>query len=344
MRCGKRHASVITSIVLVASFVQCVQSQSLVYKKKYAMGTVFEIAAYDPSPEHASRAIEKAFQEIVRLDGLLSDYKPDSPLSKLNRSAHFHEEEVPAELYRVIEQAVKFSRLSGGQFDISVGPLVNLWKAALRGQSAPSREKEEEVRKCVGYQKIELIPPNRIAFQSPCLQIDLGGIGKGYAVDRAAEILLSLGIHDALINAGGSTLMALGSPPDQKGWLLHLRDPSNQIDPQVMLTNESVSTSEQSPRSLLGNDAPGHIIDPDTGLPLETKYAVSVVSKTATDSDGLSTTLLLLGPSGGRTLIKTLDHVSAVWVSQEGQVATAPEGSQITFGKNSSTLSANHNR
>ena len=95
------------------------------------MGTVFEIAAYDPSSEHASDAIEKAFQEIVRLDDLLSNYKPDSALSKLNRSAHFHEEKVPSDLYRVIEQAVQFSKLSDGKFDVSIAPLVNLWKAAL---------------------------------------------------------------------------------------------------------------------------------------------------------------------------------------------------------------------
>jgi thiamine biosynthesis lipoprotein len=332
MRCGKRHASMVIGVLLVSAFVQCSENKNLVYKKKYIMGTVFEIAAYDQSPEHAADAIEKAFNEIVRLDDLLSDYKPDSALSKLNRTAHFHDAEVPADLYRVIEQAVKFSRLSGGKFDISVAPLVNLWKAALRGESTPSQEKEDQVRSCVGYQKIQLIPTNRIAFQSPCLQLDLGGIGKGYAVDRAADVLRSLGIHDALINAGGSTILALGSPPNQKAWLLHLRDPSNKIDPQVMLKDESVSTSEQTPPSLLGNGAPGHIIDPDTGMPLKTDFAVSAISKTATESDALSTTLLLLGPINGRALINKVENVSAVWVSPEGQIETVLGGAQILFG------------
>src|SRR5271169_6683860 len=139
MRCDNRRATALVSLLLIASFVPASENQVLVYRKKYIMGTVFEIAAYDQSSEHASNAIEKAFQEIVRIDDLLSNYKPDSALSNLNRSAHFHTEKVPSDLYRVIDQAVRFSKLSDGKFDISVAPLVNLWKAALRGEGTPSR-------------------------------------------------------------------------------------------------------------------------------------------------------------------------------------------------------------
>ena len=179
MRCDNRRAAALISFFLIASFVQSSENQALVYKKKYIMGTVFEIAAYDQSSEHASNAIERAFQEIVRLDDLMSNYKPDSTLSNLNRSAHFHAEKVPSDLYRVIDQAVQFSRLSDGKFDISIAPLVNLWKAALRGEGTPSRAQQEDVRSCVGYEKIELSPPDRISFRSSCLQLDLGAIGKG---------------------------------------------------------------------------------------------------------------------------------------------------------------------
>ena len=333
MRCDNRPAAALVSLLLIASFVHALENPVLVYKKKYIMGTVFEIAAYDHSPEHASKAIEKAFQEIVRIDDLFSNYKPDSALSNLNRSAHFHTEKVPPDLYRVIEQSMQFSRLSDGKFDISVAPLVDLWKAALRGEGTPTPARQEEVRGCVGYEKIELTPPDQISFRSPCLQLDLGAIGKGYAVDRAAEVLRSLGIRDALINAGGSTILAMGSPPNQTAWLVHLRDPSNKIDPQVMLKDESVSTSEQTAASLLGNDSAGHIIDPGTGMALKTIFAVSAVSKTATVSDGLSTTLLLLGPTKGTELIKNTADVSAIWISQNAQVETAIGGPEIRFGK-----------
>jgi len=333
MRCDNLRAAALIIFFLIASLVQSSENRILVYKKKYIMGTVFEIAAYDQSSEHASRAIEKAFQEIVRLDDLLSDYKPDSALSTLNRSAHFHAEKVPSDLYQVIDQAVQFSRLSDGKFDISIAPLVNLWKAALRGEGMPSPAQQEKVRSCVGYEKIELTPPDQISFRSSCLQLDLGAIGKGYAVDRAAEVLHSLGIRDALVNAGGSTVFAMGSPPDQAAWLVHLRDPSKKIDPQVMIKDGSVSTSEQTAPSLLVGDSAGHIIDPDTGMPLRTAFAVSAVSRTAMESDALSTTLLLLGPMKGRALVKNMGGVSAIWISPEAHVETSSGGPQILFGR-----------
>jgi thiamine biosynthesis lipoprotein len=333
MPCDNRRASALIIFLLITSFVRSSENQILVYKKKYIMGTVFEIAAYDQSSEHATHAIEKAFEQIVRLDDLMSNYKPDSALSNLNRSAHFHSERVPSDLYRVIDEALRFSRLSDGKFDISVAPLVTLWKAALHGEDTPSQARQEEVRRCVGYEKIELIPPDEINFRSPCLQLDLGAIGKGYAVDRAAEVLNSMEIHNALINAGGSTIFAMGSPPGQAAWLIHLRDPSNRLGPQVMLKDATVSTSEQTAPSFLGNDSPGHIIDPETGMPLKTVFAVSAISTTATVSDALSTTLLLLGPAKGKALIKTMANVSAIWISPDSRVETVSGGPQILFGR-----------
>jgi thiamine biosynthesis lipoprotein len=333
MRCDKRRATALIVFFLISSFVESSKNQLLLYKKKYIMGTVFEIGVYDQSPEHASHAIEEAFQEIVRLDDLLSNYKPESALSNLNRSAHFHAESVPSDLYRVIEQAVQFSRLSDGKFDISIAPLVDLWKAALSGEAAPSLMQQQEARRCIGYEKIELIPPDRVTFHSPCLRLDLGAIGKGYAVDRAAEVLRSSGIRNAVINAGGSTILALGSPPGQAAWLVHLRDPSHKIDPQVMLKDESVSTSEQTAPSLLGKDSAGHIIDPETGRPLKTEFAVSAIAKTGTASDALSTTLLLLGPAKGKLLTQRMAGISAIWISPEAQMEAFPGGPQILFGK-----------
>jgi thiamine biosynthesis lipoprotein len=304
----------------------------LVHKKKYIMGTVFEIAAYDASPEHASEAIDKAFEEVVRLDGVMSNYKPESDLSRLNRNGHFHPQTVSPDLYEAIRESLRYSRLSDGQFDITVAPLVDLWKAALRGDRVPSAEEQERLRDCVGYQKIQLLPPDRVKFDSSCMRIDLGSIGKGYAVDRAADILRSSGIKSALINAGESTIYGMGAPPGKEAWLVHLRDPSNKVDPQVLLYDNSVSTSEQTPPSLLGNDTAGHIIDPQTGRPFETACALSIVAKTGTASDALSTTLLLVGPGRGKSIVTSMADAAAIWVSPEGQTEIVSSGPQIFLG------------
>ena len=333
MRCNRRCLAALFVFFATAASVQSSPSPVLVYQKRYIMGTVFEIAAYDESPQHASTAIDRAFQEIVHVDDELSNYKSESALSKLNRFAHFHAETVPSDLYRVIETAVQFSKLSDGKFDISVAPLVNLWKAALSGDAEPTLEQQQAVKRCIGYEKIEFIAPQQISFRSPCMQLDLGAIGKGYAVDRAADVLRGSGILNALINAGGSTMLAMGAPPGQSAWLVHLRDPSHKIDPQVMLKDESVSTSEQTMPSLLGKDSPGHIIDPGTGQPLQTEFAVSVIAKTGMMSDSLSTTLLLLGPAKGRVLIGRMGEVSAIWIAPDARLETVISGPQILFGR-----------
>src|SRR5882724_4233309 len=302
---------------------------TFVHKLKYAMGTVVEIAVYDESTIHASDAIDSALQEMIRIDRMMSNFDPTSELSRLNHSAFGSPQIVSPDLYRVIEESLKYSRLSGGEFDVTVGPLVDLQKAALRGEHIPTSQEEKKLRSCVGYQKVELIPPNKIQFHSPCLRIDLGSIGKGYAVDRAVEVLRANGIKSALVNAGGSSIYAIGAPPRQSAWLVHLRDPSNKIDPHVLLTENSVSTSEQTPPSLLTNESAGHIIDPQKGQPLQTNLAVSIVAKSTTASDALSTTLLLLGPLRGRELLKPLQDTAAIWVSPTGEAQSVSNGPEI---------------
>ena len=186
-----------------------------------------------------------------------------------------------------------------------MGPLVNLWKAAIRGgQPRLLPRKKKRFGLVWAIRKLNCFPRTGFSSTRPVLQIDLGAIGKGYALDRAADVLRAHGISRALLDAGGSTLVALGTPPGQAGWPVHLRDPSNRVDPAVMLSDSSVSTSEQTPPSLLSPEQAGHIIDPDSGAPERTPFTVSVVASTGTASDALSTTLLLVGPEKGKELVK----------------------------------------
>jgi FAD:protein FMN transferase len=321
-------AGLIAAVPLLAASAQ-EKTTPLIHKTKYVMGTVYEIVAYDESPQRASKAIDEAFAEIARLDGELSNYKPESDLSRLNRQGHFHAVNVPADLYKVIEESDRYSRLSRGKYDITVAPLVDMWKAALRGDRVVSQEEQDKLRGCVGYEKIELIPPDMVEFHSPCMRIDVGSIGKGYAVDRAVEKLRANGIKNALVDAGQSSIYGLGAPPGKRAWEVHLRDPSNQVGPTVLLSENSVSTAEQTPASLLGNETAGHIIDPENGQPLKTKYALSIVAATATASDALSTTLLLVGPEQGRRIVKEMADAAAIWISADGETETVTTGPEI---------------
>jgi thiamine biosynthesis lipoprotein len=322
-------AALLTPLLVLAVSGVSGQSMPFVHKKRYAMGTVFEIVAYNDSLGRASSAVDQALDEVVQLDNLMSNFKPESDLSRMNREAHFHVVRIPPDLYKVIETSLVYTRLSDGEFDVSVGPVVDLWKAALDGGATPTAAEQARARACVGYEKIELIAPDQIEFRSDCMRLDLGAVGKGYAVDRAMEILHSNGIERAYIDAGGSTIYGMGAPPDHDGWLVHLRDPSNRLDPQVKLMGNSVSTSEQTAASMLEGDAPGHIVVPASGTPLRTRYAVSVTAKSATASDALSTTLLLLGPEKGVALVARLKDVSAIWVSADGRKTIA--GSETTI-------------
>jgi thiamine biosynthesis lipoprotein len=299
------------------------------YKKKYAMGTVYEIVAYSGSLKTAARAINAAFSEIEVLDHVMSNYDAASDLSRLDRSAHFRLVRVPPDLFRAIQDSLLYSRLSNGKYDITIAPLVDVWKAAMVTGEEPSRAQINRLRKCVGYQKIQLIPPDSIEFHCSCARIDLGSIGKGYAVDRAVQVLRAYGIRNALIDAGGSTLYGMGAPPGQRGWSVRLRDPSGRAAPEVILHNDSVSTSEQEKTSLIEPAKFGHIIDPTTARPLRSDFAVSVVAAAATASDGLSTTLLLLGPKEGSRIVRRLPRTAAIWISPNGERRVTSTGPRI---------------
>jgi len=152
MRWSKALVTVVLAVLFTATVAEC--QPASVYKKKYVMGTVFEVIAYDKSSQKASAAIDAAFNEATRLDGMMSNYKPESDLSRLNRTAHFHAQHIPPDLYRVIEESLVYSRLSDGQFDITVGPLVDYWKSVMRGERSESKAAEEKLRSCSGFKKI----------------------------------------------------------------------------------------------------------------------------------------------------------------------------------------------
>jgi FAD:protein FMN transferase len=280
-----------------------VESSPLVHKQQYCMGTMFEVLVYHGSRPGAERAIDQVMAEMVRLDRVMSHYKSDSNLAKLVRDAHNTFVQVDPDLYEVLRESIAVSRRSAGRFDVTVAPLVHMWREAEAEGRRPSEAQIAALAPCVGYEKIDIEPPDRIRLRSDCLEIDLGGIGKGYAVDRAIAILKSAGIQQALVNAGGSSMSAIGAPPGQDGWPVRLG--GGESARELLLRNSSLSTSEQN----------GEIIDPQTASPTTSNMTITVSAPSATLADALSTTLLLMSAGERATLLEQYAGVTVVNLS-----------------------------
>jgi FAD:protein FMN transferase len=287
----------------VALSLWLLPAPSLVHQQRYSMGTMFEIAAYHAPRSEAERAVTAALDEIARLDRVMSHFIPESDLSRLNREARHGFVEVDPSLYDVIEDAIEVSRLSDGKFDVTIAPLTKVWKEAQREGRRPSDSAVAEARQCVGYGHIELAPSNRIRFHSSCLQVELGGIGKGYAVERAIAMLASAGIRNAIVNGGTSSIAAIGAPPGAKGWPVRLPSRAGSAGREVLLRDRALDTSQQD----------GGIIDPVSGRPSASTAAITVTAPSAALADALSTALVLMTRSEGARLVQHFAGVSVIY-------------------------------
>lgn len=291
-----------------------------VHQRRFAMGTMFEIVVHHHSRAEAAQAVAAALDEVVRLDRVMSDYDPASDLAALVREARHHEAVVDPSLFEVIRTSLAYSARSSGRFDVTIAPLLDVWRRAADAGRSPDAAEIARARECVGYQKVRLLPPNRIRFASDCVAIDLGAIGKGFAVDRAISILTAAGIANAIVDAGRSSIAAIGAPPGREGWpvTVGVPDTGGKI---LTVRNASVSTAQQQLTRLSRDGGRfGAILDPRTGAPAAMTLSVTVVAPTATMSDALDTTLVLLPREESRALLEAFDGVSAFWVTAEGRV------------------------
>jgi thiamine biosynthesis lipoprotein len=264
-----------------------------------AMGTTFTIVAYDEDRLKLEAAVDEAFEEVRRLDSLLSNYKRDSEWSRVNREAGAGPVRVSAELFALLAACVDYSRRSDGAFDITVGPLVKTW-GFYKGQGRlPHRAEIRDALARVGYNGLELdAAAQTVRFAKPGMEIDPGGIGKGYAVDRVVAVLRAAGISSALISAGGSSIYALGAPPDQPGWKIkirHPKSPSRTIE-EAVLRDESMSTSGSYEKFFVaGGKLYTHIFDPGTGFPATGAVSVSVIAPKTIDSEAWTKPFFIRG-------------------------------------------------
>ena len=275
---------------------------------RQVMGTSCEIQVYDADSVRAERAATRALDEIERVDGLLSNYNPAAELSVMNREAARSPFHASAELFDFVQMCRRFHEETSGTFDPTVGPIVRAWGFFTQRPTKPPDGAIETAKAKSGFDKVQLNERDRtVSYSVPGLEIDPGGIGKGYAVDRAVLILKQEGISSALVSAGGSSLYALGRPPGRSAWRIAIKDPANWQQPigYVDLRDNSLSTSGISEQSVqIGSHRYSHIFDPRTGDPVENMCQVTVVAATGTETDALTKAAYILSRESVAEIVK----------------------------------------
>jgi thiamine biosynthesis lipoprotein len=292
---------------------------------RLSMACTYDIAAYGDPSSDVPALLERALDEVDRVDRLMSHYKPESPLSQLNRTAADGAVVVDPELFEFIARSVAYSRDSHGAFDVTVGPLMKAWGFFKGDGRVPSKTELTGVMRRVGYRHVVLDRSSRtIRFDVAGVEIDLGGIAKGYAVDRVAALLREHGIPAALISAGGSTVYGLGHPPDRTSWEVKVQDPlePSKIAFTVALENRALSMAGRSAKTFERNGVVySHIMDPRTGRPVQGVVAVAVTSETGTEGDALDDALFVMGLEKSRDYLRQFPGSSAWLWLQSGKRA-----------------------
>lgn len=287
------------------------------------MAVPIRLVFYAPDPATANTAAEAVFARFQQLNAILSDYDETSELRRLSDTA-VGGKAVPVsdDLWEVLWQAQQLSARCDGAFDVTIGPVVRLWRRARRSGELPSAERLAEARQRVGYQWVQMNPQGQtVALAQPDMRLDLGGIAKGYANDQALAELRTFGITRAMIHAGGD--LALGDPPPGlSGWRVGVGLLSHEAKPVqfLSLANCGVANSGDMYQFVeIGGRRYSHLVDPKTGLGLTDHSNVTVIAPNGTLSDGLSSAVSVLGPEKGLALIEATPGTSAL-------ILRAPEG------------------
>ncbi|MBT3924025.1 MAG: FAD:protein FMN transferase [Nitrospina sp.] len=281
------------------------------------MGTLVNISIYEKDNDLAQRATQKAFNEIERMEKLMSTHFPNSEISKINASAGFQPVPVSPEVLEVIGRALYWSEKTNGALDISIGPVQELWAFDGDQPSLPDKNSIEQKLSKVDYRKIQ-IKNETVFLMEKGMRLHLGAIAKGYAVDRAIKILTESNIHHALINAGGD-LKTLGRRPDQTAWKIGIQHPRKpeSILASFSLTEKAVATSGDYQKYF---DHEGvryhHVLNPKTGNPVPGAMSATVLTNTVMDADALSTALFVMGAKKGLAFIDSLADTEGLIVDQ----------------------------
>jgi len=296
------------------------------------MGTLVRITIYAPGEEAANTAFRAAFERIRRLDQILSDYRADSELTRVTREPAGRAVPVSDDLFAVLDASQDLANATGGAFDITQGPVVQLWRDARKNARVPDPAALKAAAGRSGFRKLHLDPRNQTAtFDTAGMSLDVGAIGKGYAAGEAIKALRSLDIRRALVAVSGD--LAFGdAPPGQRGWRIrvHLGDPSVSFPEVLELSNAAVSTSGSSEQHVnIEGRRYSHIIDPASGMGLSDEVTVTVIAPNGLDADGLDTAISVLGAARGLELIESRPGVAALVVQRNTEGTSAVASSRF---------------
>ncbi len=289
------------------------------------MGMTFRIMLYATDEKTAGEAANAAFRRIKEINAIMSDYEPDSELSRLSRTSGSGQAvPVSERLWFVLSKAQEFSGRSGGAFDATVGPVVWLWRKARREHRLPDPAALAEAMKAVGYKNIRLDPATHTAtLLVPAMRLDLGAIAKGYAVGEAVAVLRERGIASALV-VGGGNMTVSDPPPGKPGWRIAVPPPDSSDTTKeptryVVLSRASLSTSGDLFQNLeIGGIRYSHVVNPHTGIGLTDHCQVVVIAPDGITADGLSTCVGVLGPKAGLELIRSTPGVEVFIARKPG--------------------------
>lgn len=282
------------------------------------MGMPFRVVLYARDEATANEATRLVFSRIKQLNAVFSDYEPDSELNRLCQTAG-QGKAVPVseDLRKVLTRSLELSRVSGGAFDVTVGPVVRLWRKSRRLKRLPTEAEITAARALVGYQHVRLDDKaGTVELLKPGMQLDLGGIAVGYAIDDCLALLKSKGITSALIDGSGDIGVS-DAPPGTSGWRIGVAPLEAEAEPSrfLVLKNAAVTTSGDAFQFVeFGGKRYSHIVDPATGLGLQDRASVTVVARDCTTADSYATAVCVMGPAGGLELIEATPNAAALIV------------------------------
>jgi len=299
------------SILFIFLIFSCYKPTEILHVRTfYIMGSEFQYKLYCENKSICEKAVSESQERLNQIDFIFSNYREDSVLTKVNINASISAVTVPAEFIDLTVQSIYYSEFTSGAFDITIGKLYGLWKKSASTNQVPENSQIEAALKCTGYKKILLDKEkNTVSFDSNCLELDFGAIGKGYAVDEVVKIVKSHGIKKGLINFGGN-IYALDKQVDEKGWEVGVNDPFNKssVVDFIYVNNLGVATSGDYEKYFLINGKRySHIINPHTGYPVENLSSVTVLADSATKADALSTAFSVMGKNKTEEFAKKND-------------------------------------